>query len=142
MDHVAIMRKSWGLIPKILSGEKAIESRWYRTKRTPWDKVTTGDYIYFKNAGEPVTARATAAEILQFNINSITDIKNIVSKYGKEICLVNSEPTTWGGLPKYCILIKLATPMIVTSPFDIDKSGFGIGAAWLTVPNINKIKIV
>ena len=25
MDHVAIMQKSWGLLPKILSGEKTIE---------------------------------------------------------------------------------------------------------------------
>lgn len=31
MEHVAIMRKSWGLTDKILSGQKKIESRWYKT---------------------------------------------------------------------------------------------------------------
>ena len=54
MDHVAIMNKSWGLIPKILSGSKTIESRWYKTKRTPWDKIAKGDTVYFKNSGEQV----------------------------------------------------------------------------------------
>lgn len=33
MEHVAIMKKSWGLTRKILSGEKTIESRWYRFRR-------------------------------------------------------------------------------------------------------------
>ncbi|MEI7477466.1 MAG: hypothetical protein WCJ81_02865 [bacterium] len=39
MDHVAIMKKSRKLIPKIVSGEKTIESRWYQTKRAPWNTV-------------------------------------------------------------------------------------------------------
>jgi len=32
MEHVAIMRKAWGLTDKILSGQKKIESRWYSVK--------------------------------------------------------------------------------------------------------------
>ena len=38
MDHVAIMKKSWGLIPKILDGRKKIESRWGIHKCSPWGK--------------------------------------------------------------------------------------------------------
>ena len=56
MHHVAIMNKSWNLIPKIISGEKSIESRWYQTKRTPWDKIKAGDKIFFKNSGEAIIA--------------------------------------------------------------------------------------
>ena len=33
MEHVAIMKKSWGLIEKILSEEKTAESHWYKTKQ-------------------------------------------------------------------------------------------------------------
>ena len=58
MDHVATMRKSWEFLPKILSGEKTIESRWLKNKSVPWGRVCIGDTIYFKNTGEPVTAKA------------------------------------------------------------------------------------
>jgi len=42
MDHVAIMKRSWGLIPKILSGEKTIESRWYKKRIPPWNRISKG----------------------------------------------------------------------------------------------------
>ncbi len=66
MDHVAIMKKSWGLLPKILSGEKKIESRWYKFKRSPWDKINTNDTVYFKDSGDPVLIKAKVSKFLQF----------------------------------------------------------------------------
>lgn len=140
MDHVAIMNKSWKLIPKILSGEKSIESRWYQTKRTPWNKINKKDKIYFKNSGEPIIATATISNVLQFEIKSITDVTKIIKKYGKEICLVNNNPKTWNKLPKYCILIYLQKPKLIRTPFLINKKGFGIGTAWITTTNIDTLK--
>lgn len=139
MDHVAIMKKSWGLIPKILSGEKIIESRWYQTRRTPWNKIKKGDIIYFKNSGEPVTTKAEVSKVLQFELKNISDAVLIIKKYGKEICLINTDPKKWSSLPKYCVLIYLKNPKPI-KPFQINKKGFGISAAWLTVENIAKIK--
>ena len=55
MEHLAIMRKSWGLTKKILSGEKKIESRWYKSKYPPWGKIRSGEIVYFKDSGEPVS---------------------------------------------------------------------------------------
>lgn len=66
MDHVAIMRKSWGLLPKILSGEKTIESRWYMARYAPWNRIEKGDIVYFKNSGEPVTVKAEVSKVMQF----------------------------------------------------------------------------
>ena len=140
MHHVAIMNKSWNLIPKIISGEKSIESRWYQTKRTPWDKIKAGDKIFFKNSGEAIIAEAGVSKVMQFEIAGIEDAVRIIKKYGKEICLVNSDPLTWGRLTKYCILIHLKKPRKVEKPFMINKKGFGIGAAWITVGDIEKIK--
>jgi len=57
MDHIAIMKKSWGLTEKILSRRKIIESRWYSAMRKPWNKIKEGKTVYFKNSGEPVTMR-------------------------------------------------------------------------------------
>lgn len=69
MDHVAIMRKSWGLTQKILTGEKKIESRWYNVRYAPWDKIEKGDMVYFKDSGTPVTLRTRVQKVLQFSIS-------------------------------------------------------------------------
>jgi hypothetical protein len=139
MHHVAIMNKSWKLIPKILNGQKTIESRWYQTRRTPWDRIFPTDTVYFKNAGESITATAKVEKVLQFILKDIADAEKIVTKYGKKICIVNPDPRTWGKLPKYCILIFLKEPKQI-KPFNIDKTGFGNAAAWLIIKNIQTIK--
>lgn len=141
MHHIAIMNRSWDLIPKIVAGEKTIESRWYKTQRAPWNKVFKGDIVYFKNAGDMITASARVSNVLQFALSTIDDIQNIVAKYGKKICIVNPNPETWGTLPKYCMLIFLKDAQYVSKPFAIDKTGFGNAAAWLVVDDIEKIKI-
>jgi hypothetical protein len=66
MEHIAIMKKSWGLIPRILKGEKSIESRWYKHKAVPWGKIFSGDTIYFKNTGEPVGVAAKVVNVIQY----------------------------------------------------------------------------
>lgn len=141
MDHVAIMRKSWGLIPKILSGEKAIESRWYQTRRAPWNLAKAGDVIYFKNSGEPVTARATVSGVLQFEIPNRAELRRLIQKYGDEICLVNRNPDAWPKRPKYCVLLRLRAPQKLKMPFRIDKRGFGCSAAWLTMDDIRRLVV-
>ena len=90
MHHVAIMNKSWKLIPKIVGGEKSIESRWHKTKRAPWNSIKKEDIVYFKNSGENVIAKATVKEVLQFEIKDDDDIDRIIKKYGKQICLLNT----------------------------------------------------
>jgi len=140
MHHVAIMNTSWKLIPKILLGEKTIESRWYQTKRAPWDKAKAGDTIFFKNTGEPVSARARVTAVRQFELEGVEDVRRIIQKYGDDICLVNKNPKTWGKLPKYCILMRLERPTRIAKAFTINKKGFGSGVAWITVKNVRAIK--
>ena len=41
---------------------------------------------------------------------------------------------------KYCLLVFLSHPKQI-EPFEIDKSGFGAMAAWLTVDNFDKVKV-
>lgn len=69
MDHVAIMKKSWGLTQKILSGQKKIESRWYKSKHSPWGKIEKGDIVYFKDSGEPISIK-TGVEKVMTNLKS------------------------------------------------------------------------
>ena len=144
MDHVAILNKSWKLIPKIISGEKAIESRWYLNKTAPWNKVKEGDVIYFKDAGMSVEAKAEVAQIVQYEkYDAVTLNKIIDDYYGKGgICFVASkeEVLDWASGKKYCILIFLKNPQKV-EPFEINKLGFGNACAWLCVNDINKVKM-
>lgn len=126
MDHVAIMKKSLGFLPKIVSGEKTIETRFYNSKRTPWNKIQAGDRVFFKNTGESVTVTATVSKVL-FNP------KDLIA-YQPETCL-----TTFPS-KKYAILIFLKDIKQI-KPFAITKKGFGAMASWITVPDIVKIRL-
>ena len=143
MDHVAIMRKSWGLIPKILDGRKKIESRWGINKCSPWGKVKAGDTVYFKNSGEPVTVSTKVSKIQEFKNLNPKKVREILKKYGGDdgISTSNLEETVkWAKKKRYCTLIYLMNPRKI-KPFNIDKTGFGSAAAWLCVKDIDKIKI-
>jgi len=137
------MKKSWGLLPKILTGEKTIESRWYKNKYSPWDKIKKGDIVYFKNSGELVTIKAEVLNVLQFsNLNS-DKVKEILNKYGTKDGLGINKLDKYYKMfkdKKYCLLIFLNNPQKIR-PFDIDKTGFGAMAAWISIKDIGKIKI-
>ena len=142
MDHVAIMKKSWKLLPKILSGEKTIESRWYMNRSTPWDKIKKGDIVYFKNSGEFVTVKAEVKEVKQFeNLNSVK-VRQILTKFGQKDGIGISDLSKFYKMfkdKKYCILVFIKNPRKI-KPFEIDKSGFGSMSAWISVVNINLIR--
>ena len=138
MDHVAIMKKSWNLTAKILSGEKKIESRWYLTRRKPWDYIKKGEVIYFKNSGESVNLKAIAKKVIQIESLNPSAVSRLINDYGKEIGVGKDFLKTVKD-KKYCLLIFLSNPVAI-KPFEIDKKGFGNMVAWISVENINKIK--
>ena len=142
MDHVAIMRKSWGLTEKILTGEKKIESRWYQTKRTPWDRINPGEPIYFKDSGEPVSIRAKVSKVLQFDDLTPKKVKSILGRYGLADGIEKWQKMRFFKRFKdkrYCILIFLKNAKQIR-PLEVNKKGFGTMTAWLAIPNINIIK--
>lgn len=139
-DHVAIMKKSRKLIAKILGGEKTIESRWYVNRICPWDRIHAGDTVYFKDSGEPVTAKANVSKVLQFKNLLPKSVKSILKTYGKGIGMeLSAKNVREGAAKNYCILVFLEDAHEI-KPFKIDKTGYGLMSAWITVDNINKIK--
>ena len=141
MEHLAIMRKSWGLTDKILNGQKKIESRWYSVKCSPWNKIKSGEIIYFKDSGEPVKLKAKVSKVVQFADLTPNRVKEILNKYSKDIGVEkkkNSEFFKRFKNKKYCILIFLKNPQEI-KPFEIDKTGFGAMSAWVTVESVSKI---
>jgi len=143
MFHIAIMRKSWGLIPKILSGEKKIESRWYKNRSAPWGKIKIGDTVYFKNTGELVSVKVKVKEVKQYDNLDFEKVKALLSQYGDQDGINKNDIEKYFNLFKdkrYCILVFLEQPEKI-EPFDINKKGFGAMAAWLVIEDINSIKL-
>ncbi len=143
MEHVAILKKKWGLISKILSGEKKIESRWYVSRYLPWDRIKKGERIYFKNSGEPVSVRAKVDRVVQFSNLTLEEVRKILREYGGKIGISVNERDKFYELfknKKYCILVFLKNPEKI-KPFEISKKGFGVMSAWLSVKNINQLKL-
>jgi len=142
MDHVAIMKKSWGLTQKILSGEKKIESRWYLNKYAPWNKIKADERIYFKDSGDPVSIVATVEKVLQFFDLTPLKVDEILRTYGDDDGIEGTDiPAFYERFKdkKYCLLIFLKNPHKI-EPFEIDKRGFGAMVAWICTEDINQIK--
>lgn len=138
MEHLAILSKERKLLAKILSGEKTIESRWYKFKRSPYNNIFAGETVYFKDSGCTVNAKAKVERALFFENLDKSKIENILEEYGKKICA----PLSFA--PKledknYCTLIFLKDVKKVKS-FEINKTGFGNMCAWITCENVEKLK--
>lgn len=143
MIHIAIMKKSWGLLPRILSGQKIIESRWYMNKYRPWNNIEKNDTVYFKDSGEPVAIKCQVKKVLQFENLSPQKVKKIINQYGGADGLGIRDKKRFIKLfknKKYCLLVFLKDPQKI-KPFEINKSGFGNMSAWITIDDISRIKI-
>lgn len=138
MHHVAILNKQNQWLRKILAGEKTIESRWYQTKRAPWNNIKAGEIVYFKNSGEPISAKAEIEKVLLFNHPTEQEIHNLLKNYAKAICIDETYKKEYQKY-NYIILIFLKNPQSI-KPFHINKHGYGNMTAWITVEDIKDIK--
>ena len=142
MEHVAIMKKSWKLTQKILTGQKKIESRWYKSKYPPWDRIKQGEVVYFKNSGDPVTIKTQVSKVLQFSNLTQEKVKDILEEYGNDDGITHEDVGKFFQLfkdKKYCILVFLKNPEKI-KPFNINKKCYGAMAAWMMVSKIGDIK--
>lgn len=143
MEHLAIMRKSWGLTKKILNGQKKIESRWYSVKYKPWNSIKEGETVYFKDSGEPVKLKAKVSKVMQFADLTPNQVKEILDKYGDDDGLEREKISEFYDRfknKKYCMLIFLKNPQKIR-PFEVNKTGFGAMSAWITVDSVSKIRV-
>lgn len=132
MHHIAILdsRKPW--LEMILSGKKTIESRWYKTRRAPWKRISKGDTVWFKKSGKPVSAKVKVQKALFFKLEE-TPSGEILKKYGNQIGMKAAPEEK-----KYCILIFLKDAKKV-EPFNIDKKRYGSANAWIITASLKSI---
>jgi len=142
MEHLAIMKKSWRLTQKILTSKKKIESRWYRNKHTPWNRIKEGETVYFKDSGEPVKIKAEVDKVIQFADLTPEKVKKILDEYANDDGIEKEDIAKFFNLFKdkrYCILVFLKNSQRI-KPFEIDKTGFGLMASWISIESIDQIK--
>ena len=135
------MKRSWGLTQKILSGEKTIETRWYKHKAKPWDKIKAGETIYFKNTGSPVTIKATVSKVEQFSDLNENKTNELLKKYSEKdmgTTGITKEIENYIRGKRYAIIVHLTNPEQV-EPFEIDKTGHGAMSAWLCIENLESV---
>ena len=142
MDHVAIMKKSWGLLPKIITGEKTVESRWYKAKVAPWDRIGEGDTLYFKDSGAPITLKTKVIKVLQFEVESDGEALDIMKRFAQRNLGVSKIPRGVLNyiLEKHYAILVFFDAVEEIEPFEIDKTGFGMMCAWISVPDVDGIK--
>lgn len=142
MDHVAILCPKIKMLEKILSGEKTIESRWYKNKIAPWNRIAKNDVVYFKDSSKLITAKAIVEKVMQFSELDIKKIKKIINQYYKQIGIDIKNVDYTNYLNKnYCILVFIKNVKQI-KPFNINKKGFGNACAWLCISDIDNIKII
>jgi hypothetical protein len=143
MEHVAIMKKSWGLTRKILSGGKRLESRWYKVRYPPWDRIKQGETVYFKDSGEHVSIRTEVDKVMQFSGLTPEKVMEILEKHGKNDGIEKERIPEYFELfkkKKYCILVFLKNPKRIR-PFGIRKSGFGAMSSWICTEDVGRIRL-
>lgn len=62
--HLVILKKPY--LEAILAGRKRIESRFTRTRRSPFGEVRPGDKLFLKKSSGPVCAVATVTAVKNF----------------------------------------------------------------------------
>ncbi len=142
-DHLAIMKAEWGLLPKVLSGQKTVESRWAKNRPPYWNKIKPGDVVYFKDSGQPVTAKATVAKVARHTIaGGLAEVRALLNYYASLDGIEPRDVEAFAQLFKekrFVIFVYLRDPKAVP-PFLIDKTGYGNQVAWITVDSIEQLR--
>lgn len=82
--HVAIIDDS--AARHLLSGRKRIETRFYRSRRPPFDRIDVGDRIYFKRAGGNIIGTTRARIIRQFHELTPRRIDQLRHTHNRCVC--------------------------------------------------------
>ena len=82
-SHLVILKKRY--LDAILAGRKTVESRFMKTDRAPYRRVSFGDRLFFKVSSGPVCAIGKVAEVEHFEKLTPEEIERIKCRYNKYI---------------------------------------------------------
>ncbi len=104
--------------------------------------MRAGDIVYFKNSGEPVTAKAVVTKVEQFEISNNEEALNIMRDRARAdlgTTEIPEEVRKYTQDKRYAIFVHLKDAETI-QPFEIDKTGFGAQTAWLAIKDVREIR--
>lgn len=141
MDHVVYLEAKANELENLLSGKKRMIIRGAAGRKLPYGRVSENDTLYLINNNGEGEIRATAKVKSVFNSEKLSEQESIelVKKYQKKLFLTDKQFNKWAG-KRYIVLIELEKVKEI-KPFNIDKSNFSNMDDWLSVEQINNVKI-
>ena len=82
--HLVVLKKPY--LDAILDGRKRIESRFTKTRRSPFGQVLAGDKLFLKLSSGPVCAVASVAAVKNFQNLTPKQILQLKQRYNHYIC--------------------------------------------------------
>lgn len=140
--HIAIMHKNF--LDSVLNGTKTIESRWAKNQSNPYMNINVDDIIYFKFSGGFVVAKATVSNVIFYSKRSNEkEIDEFVKNNYLALGLTEKNYEKFLNEQSDRIYVSFIEfkNLEHVNVFNINKKGFGMMTSWLTVSNINEIKI-
>ncbi len=87
--HIAILAKKY--VELILNKDKTIESRFSMHRRMPYQRISQGDVILFKESGGPIRGIAYVATVNFFKFPEDLTLETIKELYGEELQIQDDE---------------------------------------------------
>ena len=83
-SHLVILKKPY--VQAILAGRKRIESRFMKIRCAPYEKVSAGDRLFFKESSGKVCGTGRAGKVMNFKGLTSQRIMQLKRKHNRGIC--------------------------------------------------------
>lgn len=140
MDHVCYLDIKSGVYEKLLKGTKTMIIRGANRKIIPYERVFSGDTIYFVDENDYDKAILKANVLNVINLTKMTKKESniIVNKYQYKLQLTVAQYKKWAG-KEYIVLIEVNDVEKIEA-FNFDNRGYGLINGWILVGNIESVK--
>lgn len=115
--HLAVMTGHY--LDRLLDGTKTIESRFTRHRVAPFQQVASGDVIFFKPAGGPITAAGLAGTVQDLDLG-IVPLQRVADQYGAAIAPVDASFWADRAAARYATLVTMVD-VVQTEPVLVQK---------------------
>jgi len=141
MDHVVYLDASAKELDLLLSGKKTMIIRGATGRKLPYGRVNQNDVLYFinNNADGYVRAKAKVKSVLNSEKLTEEESAELVDRNQDKLQLTRKQYERWAG-KRYLVLIEISDIESI-EPFRIDRSDYGNMDDWLTVEQIEKVRL-
>ncbi|SRR5258708_18013447 len=115
--HLAVMTGQY--LDRLLDGTKTVESRFTRHRVAPFEQVASGDVIFFKPAGSPITAAGLAGMVQHLDLG-IVPLQRVADQYGAAIAPADVSFWADRAAARYATLVTMLD-VVKTEPVPVQK---------------------